>query len=283
VAEFENQSAYPSTRLRWLSAVAAVLLIGAIIPLMTGHRHILSAASQAMLQIVQPHLQRLASLDMFTKDDAATPEVVPPDAPVSTPAAHPEPPASKPTPAAALPRPTAPPVTKQPENAMQRAAALLRHVFPSGGAFQLQVWTNKGADSVYTAGEKLRVHILADRSAYLQVDYYQADGQVVHLLPNALETNEIKPGQLFTLGKAEKTFQFEIAPPFGVEMLTVLASQEPLETPPGMPHVELADLYLERLATRLETYKAQGKTAVAYLEIRTRKGFPTHLSQTAAP
>jgi hypothetical protein len=105
----------------------------------------------------------------------------------------------------------------------------------------------------------------------------------VHLLPNALEPNDIKSGQVFTLGKSDQTFQFEIAPPFGVEMLTVLASQAPLETQRGMPNVELATLYLEHLENRLKAYKTQGKAAVAYLQIRTRKELPTRLSQTVTP
>jgi hypothetical protein len=283
IAEFENKSAYRPPRLKWLSAVAAVLLAGIAILFVTGQLQSFSATSQAILQLAQPHLQHLTSLTRFTKDDAEPPVAVYPDAPAPTPAVHPETHGSQPAPTAALAPPTAPPDANQPVDAMQRAAALMQKVFPGGGDFQLQIWTNKDANSVYTEGEKLLVHILADQSAYLQVDYYQADGQVVHLLPNALEPNDIKPGQVFTLGKSDQTFQFEIAAPFGVEMLTVLANRAPLETQPGVPNVELATLYLERLAKRLNTYKAQDKVAVAYLQIRTRKGLPTRLSQTATP
>lgn len=283
IAEFENNSAYRPTRLRWCSAVAAVLLVGIAILWMTGPRHTFSGIPQTMLQLAQPHLQYLASLTMFTKDDAKPPVAIRPDASAPTPALPPETPAPKPARTAAVPPSTAPPAANLPVDAMQRAAALMQHVFPGGGDFQLQVWTNKGADRVYTEGEKLLVHILADRSAYLQVDYYQADGQVVHLLPNALEPNDIKSGQVFTLGKSDQTFQFEIAPPFGVEMLTVLASQVPLEIQRGMPNIELATRYLKHLENRLQSYKTQGQAAVAYLQISTRKRSPTRLSQMATP
>jgi hypothetical protein len=50
-----------------------------------------------------------------------------------------------------------------------------------------------------------------------------------------------------------------------------------------MPNVELATLYLEHLENRLKAYKTQGKAAVAYLQIRTRKELPTRLSQTVTP
>jgi type II secretory pathway predicted ATPase ExeA len=283
ITEFENNSAYRPTRLRWLSAVAAVLLASIATLFGTGQLQTLSRTPQVLLQLAQPHLQRLASLNMFAKDDVEPPVAVRPDASVPPPSRQPETHAPKPARTAASPLPPAPPAAPQPVDAMQRAAALMQQVFPGGGDFQLQVWTNKGANSVYTEGEKLLVHILVDRSAYLQVDYYQADGQVVHLLPNALEPNDIKSGQVFTLGKSDQTFQFEIAPPFGVEMLTVLASQAPLETQRGMPNVELATLYLEHLENRLKAYKTQGKAAVAYLQIRTRKELPTRLSQTVTP
>ena len=283
IAEFENNSAYRPARLRWPSAVAAVLLAGIAILLVTGQLQTLSRIPQVMWQLAQPHLQHLASLNVFTKDNVEPPVAVRPDASIPPPSVPPDTHAPKPSRTAASPLPPAPPAAPQPVDAMQRAAALMQQVFPGGGDFQLQVWTNKGVNSVYTEGEKLLVHILADRSAYLQVDYYQADGQVVHLLPNALEPNDIKSGQVFTLGQSDQTFQFEIAPPFGVEMLTVLASQAPLETPRGMPNAELATLYLERLENRLKTYKTRGKAAVAYLQIRTRKELPTRLSQTATP
>jgi hypothetical protein len=167
---------------------------------------------------------------------------------------------------------------------MNQVEALMQRLFPDGGDFQLQVWGNKKAERVYVEGEKLLVHILANTDAYLQVDYYQADGQVVHLLPHALADNRVQAGQIFTLGKAEHLFQFNIAPPFGEEMLVVIASQQPLALPTGMSsNVELASLYTERLAHQLQTYQAQGQIAVASWRIRTQKSHGTRLSQTTSP
>ena len=160
----------------------------------------------------------------------------------------------------------------------------MQRLYPDGGDFQLQVWGNKKAERVYVEGEKLLLHVLADTDAYLQVDYYQADGQVVHLLPHALVDNRVQAGRIFTLGKPEHMFQFNIAPPFGEEMLVVIASQQPLALPTGMSsNVELASLYTERLANQLQTYQAQGQIAVASLRIRTQKSHGTRLSQTTSP
>jgi hypothetical protein len=125
-------------------------------------------------------------------------------------------------------------------------------------------------DAVYTAGDKLLVDIVAASDVYMQVDYYQADGQVVHLLPNALDTNYMEGGKTFTLGKPRSSFQFTIAPPFGVEMLVVIANQQPLDTQGDVPAVEPASRYLERLARSLEHYQATEQVAVAYTRIRTQ-------------
>jgi len=101
------------------------------------------------------------------------------------------------------------------KSATQQVATLIDEFNPEGGAFYLRVWTDEEADRVYMEGEKLVVHIVTDTDAYLQVDYYQANGQVVHLLPNSLDSSRVAAGQVFTLGKPESPFQFEVTSPFG--------------------------------------------------------------------
>ena len=160
----------------------------------------------------------------------------------------------------------------EPENgATQQVSALIRQFFPEGGSFYLRVWANKDADDVYVEGEKLVMHLVTDTDAYLQVDYYQANGQVIHLLPNLLDSGRVTAGQVFTLGKPENPFQFEVTPPFGAELLTVVASKRPLDTQDDMPKIEPADTYIERWAKRLKGYQTDEQVAVAYLRIRTRK------------
>jgi type II secretory pathway predicted ATPase ExeA len=175
--------------------------------------------------------------------------------------------------------PPQPPLERQPETPhpephselTQRVVELMRHHFPNGGAFPLRVWVNKGSQEVFTEGENLLVHVWSEQSAHLHMDYYQADGQVVHLLPHPLDPNRVEAGEIVSWGKPDNTFQFTVAPPFGVEMLTVVASRSPLDTRQGGPPVEPAAPYLERLGKRLEAYKAQGNAAIAHVRIRTQK------------
>jgi general secretion pathway protein A len=154
---------------------------------------------------------------------------------------------------------------------VQQAASFVRQAFPNGGDFQLKVWAEEQGKRVYRPGERLVVHVAAETAAYLQVDYYQADGQVVHLLPNPLETNRLVPGQTLSLGEPGSSFQFTIMPPFGAEMLMVVASQQPFAPSGETPNIESAAAYIPRLRQNLQAIRSHGKVAVAHLDLLTQK------------
>ncbi len=316
IAAFDHRSAHRSTRLKWLGAVSTALLLSLVTLALTGQVQAISSAPQTMLARVTPQLKQIAALSGLSNAPAALPAAVAPEPPstprapqdlIPSPAIRPlahivqsvpnlleERPAPLARPAstpvlALLPTPVSspalvsapslPPLT----GTLQQVATLIDKSFPNSADIQLQVWANKGIKSTYTEGEKLLVHVRAELNVYLQVDYYQADGQVVHLLPNALDQNQVQAGQVFTLGTPENTFQFEITPPFGVEMLTVVASQTPFAMQTATPTIESADNYLERLTHPLKSTQDQGHMAAAYVHIQTRKEFPTRLSQTVNP
>ena len=253
VADFVGRRTPAFLRFAWLGMVGIILLV--------------SLAGMFLRDYWRP---------LSTKMFAVTLPEPPRPAPVETPAVAADAPAvSAATPPVpeeafvAVPQPAA--IMPASVKVIHQVTALVHQFFPDGGAFALHVRPDKGMDAVYTTGEKLLVHIVAASAAYLQVDYYQADGQVIHLLPNALDTNYVEAGETFTLGKPESGFQFAIAPPFGVEMLTVIASQQPLDLQSDVPSVEPASLYLERLNKSLAHYQATERVAVAYTRIRTQE------------
>jgi hypothetical protein len=168
---------------------------------------------------------------------------------------------SSPPPPPPLEQPLDTPPPEPDSGLTQRVVDLMRHHFPDGGAFPLRVWVNKGSKEIYSEGERLLVHVLSDHSAHLQMDYYQADGQVVHLLPHPLDRNRVEAGEIFSLGKPDNAFQFAVVPPFGVEMLTVVASPLPLDAYQSGPKILTSERYLVRFANRLEAYNAQGNAA----------------------
>lgn len=98
----------------------------------------------------------------------------------------------------------------------------------------------------YVQGDNLVLGLTAPSfDAYLYVDYFQLDGGVVHMLPGTSTPNKRYPaGQRFTIGEPQKGGkQWQVQPPFGTELIVILASRDPLFQTPR-PEVESARDYL---------------------------------------
>ena len=109
-------------------------------------------------------------------------------------------------------------------------------------------------EASFRGGTSLTFDIAApDFPAHLQVDYYTADGNVVHLLPNPLETSgQVDSGAVRRLGDRKSGGRFwTIGPPFGRELIVVMASASPLFTTPR-PEAEAASAYLSELKRVLD-------------------------------
>ena len=154
---------------------------------------------------------------------------------------------------------------------IQRMVELMKRNFPRGGDFQLGVWPDKGLDAVYLEGESLMVYILPEKDAFLQVDYYQIDGKVVHLLPSKHESNHIKGGAPYIIGDPKSGgYEFKVSDPYGEELLVVVASQNPLGT---IAHnlIEPAEPYIKRLADSLGRQRKKSLMAGSHYIILTKK------------
>ena len=172
----------------------------------------------------------------------------------------------------AAPTPVEPPrdqTAAAPPNLLSQVVALMQQWQPDGGDFALHVEPHP-AQSVYTEGDTLSARVEAPMRAYLYVDYYQANGDVVHLLPNALDNNWVDVGRAFVIGGSDMTYQFAFSPPFGEELLTVIASEHPLDVPQLVTNmIEPSSEYLPRLAAYFKTHQPTGKVAIAHIVIRT--------------
>jgi hypothetical protein len=158
---------------------------------------------------------------------------------------------------------------------VKKVTSLFERFFPNGGDFHLNIQANKEQPATYMAGETLRIQVVSDRDAFLRVDYYQANGEVIHLLPNLFDNHRLKAGEVFTLGSPDDAFQFKITPPFGLEILTVIASQSPVDFGAQTSYIERSDAYIERLAKGFEKLPSAANAA-AYLLIRTQQASDKH-------
>ncbi|MHC4103307.1 MAG: DUF4384 domain-containing protein [Planctomycetota bacterium] len=152
---------------------------------------------------------------------------------------------------------------------VQSVVTLMEQILPRRGDFQLSVWPDKGFDAVFEEGERFMINILPEKNAYLQVDYYQVDGKVVHLLPNPHESNFVEGGKPFIIGKSGSAYEFIVEAPFGEELLMVVASQEPILAV-YFDIVEPAEPYLKRLARNLRKQRTKGLMAGAHYIILTK-------------
>lgn len=115
-------------------------------------------------------------------------------------------------------------------------------------------------DYSFVAGDRLELDLTApDYPAHILVDYFDAQGQVLHLQPNAHVPDRVfAPAAQVTIGRASPgnpALEITVAPPFGQEIAVALASSAPLFDP-GRPLAEPAGPYLADLARRIAAARA---------------------------
>ena len=101
------------------------------------------------------------------------------------------------------------------------------------------------------AGEPLVLRVLTPPAPlHLVVDYFTADGMVVHLSAPQPETAPLPPAEEVWIGDPADGQWLTITEPFGPELILVIASETALFEAPR-PMIEPADVYLELLEAAL--------------------------------
>ena len=114
----------------------------------------------------------------------------------------------------------------KPQNYKQ--ALIEQHAFAEDefiSGLQVEMWTNKGSEHLlYLEGETMKVSVRVNRAAHLRLLYILADGRRTLLYDNHY-IDRSKANRV-----VEVPEEFECAPPFGAELLVVVARTE--EFPP---------------------------------------------------
>jgi len=131
-------------------------------------------------------------------------------------------------------------------NAKEIARDAQGALVPDKPAFGLKVWTNKPGGR-FLENEKLIIYVQSDRDAYLKLDYFQADGTVVHLVPNVYRGQAfIKGGKKYAFGDEASPEQFVINPPYGTEAIKAIGAVRPFDSETeGAPSVSDSRTYLQ--------------------------------------
>jgi len=129
------------------------------------------------------------------------------------------------------------------------------------------------SDNVFIAGERLVLDIgTPTYHSSLYVDYFDHEGNVVHMMPSpGEEYNQGDPRESFQLGEAGDIGLWEVAPPFGTDMIVLLATSAPLfEGARGQ--FEEADTYRAAVRKRLKSLdSSQAKISADFVVITTRQ------------
>jgi type IV/VI secretion system ImpK/VasF family protein len=141
-------------------------------------------------------------------------------------------------------------------------------------SFGLTASLNKQGDPpLYFHNEKFTVEgkTPGKFASYVYIDYYSSDDTVGHLFPSAQQTsNRFGPSSSYTAGEVNGRYLWEILPPFGRDLVTVIASKTPLFSRPR-PDSEPAGTYLKDLRQGLPRDVSTAETAATFYFIRTQE------------
>lgn len=114
-------------------------------------------------------------------------------------------------------------------NAKDIAQAAQTQVISTSTGYGIRLWTNK-ADGHFVEDERLVINVQPERDGYLKLDYFQADGSVVHLVPNLFRGQAfVKAGKTYTFGDDASPEHFVIRGPYGAETIKAILSATPFE------------------------------------------------------
>jgi muconolactone delta-isomerase len=155
---------------------------------------------------------------------------------------------------------------RQRVNAKEIAQAAELPVGIQSAGFGLRVWTNK-QDGHYVEGDRLIIYLQPERDAYLKLDYFQADGTVVHLVPNLFRGQAfVKGGKTYAFGDDASPERFIVQSPYGAETIKAVLSVRPFEGMlDGKDTSEDSRTYLKNLQSGLRGIKVQAVEQAASL------------------
>ena len=135
-------------------------------------------------------------------------------------------------------------------------------------AFGLDVQSPTARDGRLREGDAVRVELTAPgHDSYVWVDYYTADGAVMHLNPGGT-TPRLRAGERLELGR-DIPSSWLVSPPFGNVMITVLSSPSPFPETADRPPFELASAYLLRLREALAANRGGQRLIADFVVLET--------------
>jgi type IV/VI secretion system ImpK/VasF family protein len=135
-------------------------------------------------------------------------------------------------------------------------------------AYGLDVSAPSAHDGKLREGDSVRVQVVAPRhDSYIWVDYYTADGSVMHLNTGQVPTR-LHASETLELGR-DIPSSWLVSPPFGNVLITVLSAPMPFGETADRPPYELASAYLLRLREALAASKNSERLIADFVFLET--------------
>jgi len=114
---------------------------------------------------------------------------------------------------------------------------------------------------------------MADFRGIVRVDYLDREGNVQHLWPQVADPSQhltgdrarrLEPGEVLNLGEpGPGNPGWQVAPPFGTDLIVAIASEDTLFDHPRPGNVENAEVYLRELKRAVESARSRGARITA--------------------
>ncbi|WP_447771990.1 DotU family type IV/VI secretion system protein [Variovorax boronicumulans] len=132
----------------------------------------------------------------------------------------------------------------------------------------LSVSAPSAIDGRLREGDAVRVQVVAPHhESYIWVDYFTADGSVMHLNTGPAPTR-LRAGESLELGR-DIPSSWLVSPPFGNVMITVLSAPMPFSETSNRPPYEMASAYLLRLREALAASKNSERLIADLISLET--------------
>lgn len=151
---------------------------------------------------------------------------------------------------------------------------LIAHEDKIETAFDVIIRDEAGVErEVFRNGDYMVIEIPpASRGRFINIDYFMSDGQVLHMYPNAMASdNFVAAGKSLTLGVPEIGRQaWQVGPPYGDDLLVIVATDKRLHDD-ERPMVEKTPGYLAFLERQLSESETGAGAAIQYRVVSTAK------------
>jgi len=112
--------------------------------------------------------------------------------------------------------------------------SVLEAIRNSQPAFLVRAEVNKTTRD-YREGDSLSIRVASEVDAYVYVVYQRADGELFLVFPNRFQPNRRVPArQAVEIPARDDFFRWRVGPPFGKEMVKVIAAKEPIRELAGL-------------------------------------------------